>query len=278
MIERAVKFYSLKDLWKNIKTLPENRKYISGGTDITLSLKHGIVNPLCLIDISDIKELTQIKKQGRSVFIGSSVKISEFEKNDIIKKYVPSLYQSVKYYACPTVRNIATLGGNVANASPCADGALALVSARAKAVLNLYGRKRICSVKDIFIGPKKTLLKKDEIIEHFIIPVWSNSVFLKSIPRKIFGISKAGLCVCAEFKKDFISDISIAASSVGPNVIDCAKTAQFLKGKKITEDITTKAKEIIKTEISPITDHRSTSKYRKEITGVFLKRALDSLR
>jgi carbon-monoxide dehydrogenase medium subunit len=279
MIIKAEKFYSLSDLWKNIKNLPQKRKYICGGTDIAISLKYDNLDIDCLVDISDIKELSLIKKEKNHIFIGAGVKISEFENSEIIKKYVPALYQSVKYYASPTIRNIATLGGNLANASPCADGVLALLASRAKAVLNLYGKRRICEIKDIFIGPKKTSLKKDELIEGFMVPIWSHkAVFLKSIPRKIFGISKAGLCVCADIKNGEIRDISVSASSVGPTVLICSKTEIFLKGKEINDKILEESYNIIKREVSPINDHRSVAEYRKEIIGVFLKRAILTLK
>ncbi|HOJ86964.1 MAG TPA: FAD binding domain-containing protein [Elusimicrobiales bacterium] len=279
MIIKAEKFYSLSDLWKNIKKLPQKRKYICGGTDIAVSLKYGSLDIDCLIDISDVKELSLIKKEKNNIFIGAGVKISEFENSEIIKKYVPSLYESLKYYASPTIRNIATLGGNLANASPCADGVLALLASRAKVILNLYGKKRVLEIKDVFVGPKKTSIKKDELIEGFLVPIWSHkSVFLKSIPRKIFGISKAGLCVCADIKNRAVMDISVAASSVGPVVLRCSKTETFLKGKEINDKTVEDSYKIIKTEVSPINDHRSVAEYRKEIIGVFLKRALLTLK
>lgn len=277
MIKKAVKYYSLKELWKNINKLPSNRKYISGGTDLVLVKHYAKIDIDCIIDISDVKELKIVKEDKKNIFIGSAVKISELE-NRVIEKYVPALYKSIKYFASPTLRNLATLGGNIANASPSADGVCALVASKAKAVLNLKGRKRILDVKDIAVGPKKTILKKDEIIEGIIIPKWQHkAVFFKMMPRKLFGIAKAGLCLCADIKSDVIKDIKIALSSVAPKVIEAEKTQNFLKGKKIDSALIDKASEIIKTEISPIDDHRSTGEYRKKIISVYLRRAFKEL-
>jgi xanthine dehydrogenase FAD-binding subunit len=276
MINEAVKYYSLNELWKNIKKLSPKRRYIAGGSDIVISHHYDDLNTDLLVDISDIKELNIVKETSDSVFIGAAVKISEFKKNNIIKRYIPALYECVDYYASPSVRNIATLGGNLVNSSPCADGVLALVASGAKVVRNLYGKQKISDIFDVIIGPKKTSLKRDELIEGFIVPKWEHrAVFLKMMPRKIFGISKAGLCVCANLKGNLFKDIRISASSVGPAVIDCKKTSRFLTDKEITKDIINKARDIISAEISPIDDHRSTADYRREITAVFLQRAIE---
>ncbi|MEF3279497.1 MAG: FAD binding domain-containing protein [Elusimicrobiota bacterium] len=275
MILKVKKYYLLKDLFLNIKKLPSSRMYIAGGSDISVLIKNSNINAECLIDISDIKELNIIKKEGDSIFIGSAVKIAELEKNSLIKRFAPALYECVSYYASPSIRNIATLGGNLANASPCADGVLALMALRAKAVLNLYGKRRICKVDDILVRPKKTLLKKDELIEGFIVDkFFEKSVFIKTIGRKAFGIAKAGICVCLNLDGSIVKDINIAVSSVAPTVKSCIETSKFLTGKKLTQDLIISAMDIIKKEIAPIDDHRSEADYRKEITGVMLKRAL----
>jgi len=277
MIKQAIKFYSLKELWKNIKSLPLKRKYLAGGSDLIISLKNLDID--CLIDISDIKELRVIKENKDNIFIGAAVKISEIEDNDCLKKYAPAIVEAAKFYASPSIRNIATIGGNIANASPCADGVLALISLQSLCILNYYGKRRIVKVMDLIKDVKKTILRKDEIIEGFIIPKKGfKSVFLKMMPRKAFGIAKAGLCVSYIANKYYINDISIAVSSVGPKIIKCIKTEKFLKNKFLNEEIIKKASLIIRKEISPISDYRSTAYYRTEIISTFLVRALNSIK
>ncbi len=275
MIKSAFKFYKLQELFKNLKKLPSKRKYIAGGSDLVISLRTGTMDVDCLVDISDIKELNLIKENDNSIFVGSCIRISELEKNFIIKKYIPALFECVKYYASPSIRNVATIGGNLANASPCADGVLALVASKAKLVLNLYGEKRTVFISEILKGPKKTSLKKDELIEGFIIPKWNHkAVFLKIMGRKNFGISKVGLCVCADVKGNLIKDINISASSVYWRVVECKKTSEFLRGKEINEKVIHYSQNLILSEISPIKDHRSTDEYRRELISVLVKRAL----
>lgn len=277
MIKNAVKYYSLEDLWNNIKKLGDKRMYIAGGTDFVITHYYNGIDLDCIVDISDIKELLLIKESKKDIFVGACVKISELSRNNIIKKYIPALIKSIDYYASHSIRNIATLGGNLANGSPCADGVMALMASRAKVVLNLYNKRRIVDIYDIFVGPKKVLLKKDELIEGFLVPKWEHkSFFIKSMPRKIFGISKAGLCLCIDIKNNIIKDVSIACSSVGPKVLLAKKTMDYLKGKKLNGKVINEASKIILNDISPIDDHRSNADYRKHIISVYTKRALES--
>jgi len=272
------KYYTLKELWKNIDKLPSKRKYLAGGTDISISNNYGNENFECLIDISDILELNKIKENKKDIFIGSAVKISQLEENSLIKKHFPALIETIIYYASPSIRNMATLGGNYANASPCADGVCSLAASRAKVILNLKNKKRILPVLTILKGPKLIDLKRDEIIEGFILPKWDHkALFYKMMPRKLFGISKASLCICYQMKDGILVDLTISLASVAPTIILAEKTAEFLRGKKISIENINKAIDIIKTEIKPIDDIRSNLEYRKEIISVFLKRGLSKI-
>lgn len=278
MPETIVKFYSLGELWKNLPNLPGSRKYVAGGTDMMPVFNRGAEKTGCWIDISDIRELKAVKENGKEVFIGAGVKISELESNPSVKKHVSSLIRCVPFFASPSLRNMATLGGNLANASPCADGVCALAASRARVLLNLKGRRRILPVLSVLKGPKKTSLKKDEIVEGFLVPKWTHkAVFFKLMPRRLFGISKASLCLCAQVRKGQLADLEIALASVAPVVRSSRKTGSFLKNKELNAGVLKKARELIKTEISPITDIRSEADYRREMTAVFLERALKSV-
>ncbi len=278
MPELIEKYYSLKELWKDLPKLDKSRKYLAGGTDLSISMAYGEDDSKVWVDISDIKELSVIEERGKEIFIGACVKISEFEKNPVIKKWAPALTESVKYYASPSIRNTATIGGNYANASPCADGVLAMAAMDAKVVLNLKGRRRILPLLSIVKGPKKIDLRKDELVEGFLIAKKKReALFFKMMARKRFGISKAGLCICYQKEKNALKEAAISLSSVAPSVIRAPKTENFLKNRIITPELIRQACEIIKNEISPIDDIRSQAYYRREIVSVFLERALGKI-
>ncbi|MCX5786631.1 MAG: FAD binding domain-containing protein [Elusimicrobia bacterium] len=270
---------NLRELWKIIPALPLKRKYLAGGTDLVNISNAGSDDSDCWLDISSLGELRGIKETKKSVFIGAAVKISEIENSPLALRWLPALIASIPHFASPSLRNMATLGGNAANASPCADGVCALVSERALVCLELKGQKRKMPLSGLFLGPKKTALKKDEIITGFEIPKWKHTAAYQKLgPRSYFGISKVAVAVSAEIKTGAAGKVSIALASVGPVMVYAAKTSAFLSGKRLAAEVIAKAAELVKTEVNPITDTRSEADYRREMCGVLVSRALQKLR
>ncbi|MBU2530768.1 MAG: FAD binding domain-containing protein, partial [Elusimicrobia bacterium] len=214
-----VKPLSLKELNRILPSLPADRKYLAGGTDLTVRANADIENSQCWIDISGLKELHYIKENSKTVFIGSQVKVSEFEDSSIIEKHLPTLLSALPNFASPSLRNMATLGGNCANASPSADLACALVSEKANIILYLKGKKRKMPLKDFFMGIRKTALKKDELIWGFEIPkINHKAVYMKLALRSSFAISKIGLAISARIHHGKIEYVSIAVAAVAPKI------------------------------------------------------------
>ncbi|MBI4656483.1 MAG: FAD binding domain-containing protein [Elusimicrobia bacterium] len=273
-----VKPKNLKEIWKILPELPAKRKYLSGGTDLVASANNRLDDSGCWIDITDISDLRKITETKDKIFIGAGVKIAELKESKLVAKWLPALYSAVDKFASPSLRNMATLGGNAGTASPCGDGICALCSERAEIILEHFGKRRKVPLIDFFTGPKKTVLRKDELIIGFEMPKWTHSgVHLKLGPRTDFAISKAAVSICIELVKGKICSCSIALASVAPTIVMARKVSKFLETKSLTSETVEKASEIIKTEISPITDIRSEAEYRREITGILLQRALTAL-
>ena len=278
MPEIIVKPANLKELWKMLPGLPADRRYLAGGTDLVTADNAGAEHSECWIDISGLPELTGIKETAGSLFIGSGVKISEIERSAAARKWCPALAAAIPHFASPSLRNMATLGGNAANGSPCADGVCALVAEGAYALLALRGKKRRLPLKDLFLGPKRTALKKDEVILGFEIPKRRRAgAYFKLGPRAYFGISKAAVAVTAEISGGLIKKARVALGSVAPVPLYAARTSAWLLGKKLSAATIAGAADLVKAEASPITDTRSAADYRRDMCGVLLERALKSL-
>ncbi len=278
MPETIAKPLTLKELWKLLPSLPAGRRYLAGGTDIVTADNAGAENSDCWVDISGLSELASIKETAGTLFIGSGVKISAIESSGAARKWCPALAAAIPHFASPSLRNMATLGGNAANGSPCADGVCALVAEGAYVLLGLGGKKRRLPLKDLFLGPKRTALKKDELILGFEVPKRPHTgAYLKLGPRAYFGISKAAVAVTAEICGGLVKKASVALGSVAPVPLYAVRTSAWLVNKELSAAAIAAASELVKTEVSPITDTRSEAEYRREMCGVLLGRALNSL-
>ncbi|HBB66304.1 MAG: hypothetical protein A2X28_10595 [Elusimicrobia bacterium GWA2_56_46] len=271
----VVKPANLKALWKLLPSISPKRKYLAGGTDLVTGANTGLNSAETWVDISDLKELRGIKETAAAVIIGAGVKISELEGSRLVGRWLPVLHAAIPHFASPSLRNMATIGGNAANASPCSDGACALCAEKAWVWLELKGKRRKLPLAALFKGPKKTALKKDELIIAFEIPKWKHEgAYLKLGPRSYFGISKVSVAAALEMDGGSVKTASIALASVAPVPLLARKTADYLAGRILNEENARTAAALVKAEVSPITDVRSEAAYRREMAGVLLARAL----
>jgi len=278
MPEEIIKASTLKDIWQALSCAPESRCYLAGGTDLMTAANAGFQNTECWIDISDVKELKEFRDTEKNVFIGAGMKIKDLEENETIKNNFPVLAECFKDFASPTLRSMATLGGNAGNGSPCADGVCALIAEKADIITVLQKEKRRIPLRDFFKGPKRTILEKDELILGFELPKREHTgTYMKLGPRAKFGISKIGIAVGLELNEMRIKDAEICLASVAPTPLCAYQTMRMLTGRKLGRDVIKEAAAMIVSEPSPISDVRSTAEYRRAMCGVLLERSLNSL-
>jgi carbon-monoxide dehydrogenase medium subunit len=272
--ELLVRPSSLAELWRILPSLPRDRRYLGGGTDLMIAAAHGRAGD-CWVDVSGLKELKVFRETASSVFIGAGLTIAELAEKPQVKKWLPALALCAPHYASPSLRNMATIGGNAANGSPCADGVCALLSEKAEVILGLKGAKRKIPLHSFFLAPKRTALKKDELILGFEVPKWRHvSAYEKLGPRSYFGISKVSVCVSAEISGGIVKEAVIACASVAPVPLIARRAAEFLYGRRLDEGTISEAAALAESEASPITDTRSEAGYRKAMVRVLAVRAL----
>ncbi len=268
---------SLKEAFNAKSNFPENSLFVAGGSDIFLLLKKNIIAPDQLISLRSIPELKGIDKTGSRIIIGSGTTIREIEKSELIQKYCPALYDAVSNMASVQIRNVATLGGNIVNASPGADTAAPLLIYDAKViVINSQFEERIVPLSNFFKGPKRVHLNKNELVKGFILEIpaiGSGSAYLKFMKRKAMDLANVGVAVQLLIEKDICQDIKIALATVAPTSIRAVKTEAFLRGKSLTEANLIQAGEIAATEISPIDDFRGKAWHKIEVVKAYIKRA-----
>ncbi len=251
-------------------------KVLAGGTDLLVRMKQGVVRPKYLINIKGIKELNFIEDRGDHVAIGAVTKLRSIEKSEIIRKHFTALYEAVKSMAGVQIRNMATIGGNLCNASPAADTAPPLLVFNARVRIIGGGGERVIPLKDFFTGPGKTVLGSDELLAEVLIPKPeepTGSAFIK-IARVAMDLAKVSVAVAVRMEGNVFKDVRVAFGAVAPTPIRAYRTEDFLKGRELSEEVLEEAADIARGEVKPITDIRSTAEYRREVSGVILKDAL----
>ncbi len=252
------------ELKKIIKDNP-NSKFLSGGTDLSLIVTKERKDIDNIISLNSINELNFIEKKNEQIVVGASTSLREFEL--FIKKYYSDFNAILNRYGSVQIRNVATIAGNIATASPIGDTLPLLLSLDAKVVLQNLNKKTILPLKNFFVSYRKTKLKKRQFIHSIIIPISKKNIF------KAYKISKRIdddiSSVCASFnleiKNKKIKSIKIAYGGMAPipkRAINCEK---ILINKNISKENIEKAKKILEKDFKPISDMRASKNYRMKI-------------
>jgi len=261
------KYFSPKNISELIKNIKENPNsiFLSGGTDLSLNVTKERKNINNIISLNSVKELKFIKKKNSNIEVGAATPLIEFES--FIKKYYPDFNTILKRYGSIQIRNVGTIAGNIATASPIGDTLPLLLSLDAKVVLQKMSKKTILPLKNFFISYRKTKLKKGQFIHSIIIPIFKSNIF------KAYKISKRIdddiSSVCASFNLEInnkkIKNIIIAYGGMAPipkRATNCEKT---LINSTLTEENFEKAKKKLEKDFNPINDMRATKDYRMEV-------------
>ena len=248
-----------------LKKLP-SCKVIGGGTDLVPRMKQRIIEPEHLVNIKKIPELVGIKQTEYGIWIGAATKLRTIEKSQLIKEKIPLQFLATKTIGSVQIRNMGTLGGNVCNASPAADGALGLLTQDALTHISGANGKRTIPINTFFTGPNTTVLDKDEIVTGFSVPLPEDNTgyHFISIGRMALDISTISIAVTITKKNCKATKVRIALGSVAPTPLRLPIVEDYLKDKDLTTKLIKKAATMVSNDIKPITDIRASAKYRKE--------------
>jgi carbon-monoxide dehydrogenase medium subunit len=251
-----------------------NAKPIAGGTDLAVVIADGLANPEVLLDISGIPALGRIRRSEKGLAIGAAVTIAEIASRDDIPA---CLVQGARSIGSPQIRNLATIGGNVCNASPCGDTLAPLLALDAAFVLASAAGSRTIAAEEFFLGPKKTVLGPGELLVEILIGapcLAGGSAFRMIGKRNGQAISQVNAAVWLAVRDGHLREVRAAVGSVAPVPLRLRETEKLLRGSNRAGIEFQRVLETVDREIAPITDVRASVEYRRRVTGALFREAL----
>ena len=264
-----------------LRIINKNNCYImSGGTDLMVQ-KHVSTGLLPNFDrsvlyVMGLKELDYIKNESDgSVSIGATTRFVDIDKSEL----VPEIYRKViREIASPNIRNMATMTGNIANASPAGDSIVPLVLNDAYVVLSSLNGERKVPVKDFVLGVRKTDRKNEEIITKIVLLPQNLKYFYRKVgSRKAESITKVSFLGAYRIENNIIKDFRVAFGSVSIKVVRNLEVENKYKNIKVSE---LNIDEVIKDYsplVTPITDQRSNKEYRHKVAMNLLRKFLEEI-
>lgn len=271
---------NLEELADALKEKDENTYLCAGGTDLVIHLRARKKFHYSLIDLTHLEEIKKIEETQDEILIGAAVTMTQLEKSPVIRKYIPALAKAASMVGSTQIRNRATVGGNVANASQSSDTTPVLLAYGAEAVVyNEKGEKRTAPVDDLIEGLEKNLLKDREMLLQFVVKKGTaRSGFAKVGSRKAVTISKINGCVKTELIDGKMQQATVYLGAVGAKASRAPLIEEALEGESPADICMEKLKEAVYGQIEANIPTRASKHYKKSAALGLMDDILEDLR
>jgi carbon-monoxide dehydrogenase medium subunit len=268
---------SLNTALEAISGQGRNYKIIAGGTNLVPDLRSGSVSPRRVIDLGGIKTLRYLEEEKGFIRIGALTTISDLIDSRLVKNRAPLLWEAASHFAGSVVRNRATVGGNLADASPAADSAVPLLALKAQVKLRSLKGVRTLPLDHFFVAYRKTALRPGEILTEIAFPIPERTAkfaYYKMGRRNAMAISVVSVGVMLNMRGGICSEAAIALGAVAPTPIRVAAVESLLQNKKGDPDLAGKCGELAAESVQPIDDLRASADYRRQMCAVYVRKAI----
>jgi carbon-monoxide dehydrogenase medium subunit len=259
----------------------EQARIVAGSTDFLVRWRAGFWHPDYVVNIQRIPGLSRVTYSARNgLRLGAMVTIQTLEEHPAIRRNYPALAGAASSFAGVQVRNLATVGGNICNASPSGDTLPALLAYGAECRLSGPDGHRQVPLDQLFTGPGRTVLAQDEVLTEVTLPpppTNTGSLYIKHSPRGAMDIATVGVAsaVTVDRPSGECTGARIALGAVAPTPLRARAAEDMLRGRRLDADLLQAAAEEAMSQATPIDDVRGTARYRREMVRVLTRRTLE---
>jgi len=276
-------YYAPERIEELLNILADNEgkaKVIAGGTDYVIGMQEGKINTKNIVALHKIQELKGIHMRGDTLVLGAMTTFTELVKSPLIREKAFVLAQAASMVGSPQIRNMGTVGGNIANASPAADTVPAMVALDARVKLISPSGEREMLLENFFAGIGKTKLATSEIIQEIAFPALNartGSAFAKLGRRNALAISRVSVAAIVGYAEedDVIIDFRIAVGSVAPSPFRVRSAERTMLNCSINNDKRCNCVEAAMEEISVTLGQRASAIYKKKAAPTIIRNAID---
>jgi len=259
------------------RDLGETGRYLAGGTELLLDLRSERETASHVISLLSIPELRQITLTDGSLRIGAMATLTEVAEASAVQQVFPELAAAVLTMAGPQIRNQGTIGGNFCRAVPCADSPPVCLAAGATLQIVGTAGQREVDAEQFFLGPRQTVLSRDELLVSITIPplsAHSGMSYQRFSLRGGSALAVAAVAALVVLDGERVDIARVVLSAVAPIPLLARKCNDILRGQKVSDKLLRQAARQAADEAQPITDIRGSDTYRRDLVEVLTNRAL----
>ena len=255
----------------------EDARVIAGGTALVTMLRQRLVRPACLVSLRDVQGLDRIEAANGALRLGALVTHRQSETSPLVRERIPVLAETFRRVATVRIRHMATLGGALAHADPNQDPPVTLLALGARVQVSGAGGQRELAIDEFFRDYYESALEPGEIVTGVTVPVppaGSGAAFVKFLPRTADDYATVAVAAIVTSDGDRCRDARIALGSVGVTPLRGRAAEALLSGERFSQGLAEAAGEAVKGEVDPLSDHRGSAGYKRDMAAVMVRRAL----
>jgi carbon-monoxide dehydrogenase medium subunit len=256
----------------------DDARVIAGGTSMIIMMRQRLLMPKVVISLGRIPKFDKIAFNAKDgLRIGAGARHRDIELSAPVKKHYPLLHETFRKVAQPRIRNMGTVGGNLAAGDPLTDPGASLIALDAEVTLASSKGKRTLRLDEFFIDYYQTALEPGELLTEIRVPPpqrpgWSH---IKFTPRSIEDFATVGIAITLKADHGACDDIRIGLNSVASTIVRARKAEEVLRGKPITESALREMGEVAAGECDPTDDNRGSAEYKLDLVKVLVRRAAE---
>ena len=269
---------TLDEAIRLLHEIGDEAKILAGGHSLIPMMKLRFASPEHLIDINNIPGLSYVKEEDGYLKIGAMTRETELEHSAVVSEKYPIFLDAAKLIADPQVRNMGTIGGNLAHGDAANDHPAVMIALRAEIEITGKDGKRYVPIDEFFFGFYMTAVQHGEILTEIRVPAPSGNTgnAYHKLERKVGDYATAGVAVQISLDDSGVCTYAgIGLTNVNPTPMRAARSEEVLVGKPITEDLIAQAAQFASEDCSPSTDLRGDEDYKRAMVGIITKRMIN---
>jgi carbon-monoxide dehydrogenase medium subunit len=254
----------------------DHARAMAGGTSLLIMMRQRLLLPKVVVSLTRIPKFDGITFNAKKgLRIGAGARHRDVELSPVIKQHYPLLHETFHKVAQPRIRNMGTIGGNLACGDPLTDPGASLIALDAEVVLTSSKGQRTLRLDEFFIDYYQTALEPGELLTEIHVPPaarpgWAH---IKFTPRSVEDFATVGVAVTLRAKDGTCEDVRLALNSVASTIVRAKQAEEVLRGKPITDATIREMGEIAATEVDPMDDNRGSADYKRDLVKVLVRRA-----
>ena len=255
-------------------------KVMAGGTALTTLLKQSLIAPDHIVSLHRIQGLDSIEASNGTLNIGGLVTQRSMETSAVVKENAPLLAEAYRRVATIRIRNVATVGGGIAQADPAMDPPPSLLILGASVVAMSSRGQRTIPISEVYADYYETTLEPDEIVTQVQVPVQPSGAawtYIKYLPRTEDDYATVSVAAIGRLEDGKVADVRVALGAVAPTAVRASNVEEALMGQTPTAEMLREVSQAVTGIVDPTDDPRGSAWYKRDMSAIFTRRALEKV-